>query len=299
MPDIEDICDIDAEGRALVETLGGRWTPDGGMCRCPAHDDRTPSLSVRPGERRLLFHCFAGCESIAVVRALRALHLVSDMSPRLRRHAPHPAIDPGQRNRGAASKIWRDACPIEGTPAEAYLTGRGLLARPAELRYHPQTPDGSGSNVLFRRAMIAAVRDQHGFVAVHRTFLDPRSPCAPSLHPRKRALGQLGQGAVRLQPPRFGTLGWAEGIETAMAATALSGIPCWATLGTERFAHVALPACVHHLILFLDHDKGGRRAEALARDAQQASGVAIEARYPPRGGMDWNDVLRGLGAATA
>jgi hypothetical protein len=39
---------LDEEGRALVGRLGGRWTANGGMCRCPAHDERIPSLSVRP-----------------------------------------------------------------------------------------------------------------------------------------------------------------------------------------------------------------------------------------------------------
>src|SRR3546814_11824591 len=41
------------------------------MCCCPAHDDRTPSLSVRVGETRLLFKCFAGCDISDVLRALR------------------------------------------------------------------------------------------------------------------------------------------------------------------------------------------------------------------------------------
>src|SRR3546814_1361598 len=41
------------------------------MCCCPAHDDRTPSLSVRIGETRLLFKCFAGCDISDVLRALR------------------------------------------------------------------------------------------------------------------------------------------------------------------------------------------------------------------------------------
>lgn len=40
---------IDEEGQRLVEQLGGSWGPAGGMCRCPVHGDRTPSLSVRAG----------------------------------------------------------------------------------------------------------------------------------------------------------------------------------------------------------------------------------------------------------
>jgi hypothetical protein len=49
---------LDQQGRAIVERLGGAWRAGGAMCRCPAHDDRSPSLSVRAGERRLLFHCY-------------------------------------------------------------------------------------------------------------------------------------------------------------------------------------------------------------------------------------------------
>jgi hypothetical protein len=48
---------LDGEGRRIVERLGGAWRHDGGMCLCPAHADSSPSLSVRPGSRRLLFHC--------------------------------------------------------------------------------------------------------------------------------------------------------------------------------------------------------------------------------------------------
>jgi hypothetical protein len=140
--------------------------------------------------------------------------------------------------------------------------------------------------------MIAAVRDESGLVAVHRTFLDLRSAqCAADLQRPKRALGRLGQGAARLRAPVRATLGWAEGIETALAASQLTGIPCWATLGTERFARVALPPGVTRLVLFLDDDDGGRRAERLAREAQRGSGVEIDARYPDQAGADWNDVL--------
>jgi len=38
-----------------------RLPGDGAMICCPAHDDRTPSLSVSRGERGILLNCFAGC----------------------------------------------------------------------------------------------------------------------------------------------------------------------------------------------------------------------------------------------
>jgi DNA primase len=84
----------------------------------------------------------------------------------------------------------------------------------------------------------------------------------------------------------------AEGVETAASAFRLFGTPCWATLGTERFRHVVLPRSVRRLILFLDNDAGGRRAERLAREAHAAADLAIEAIYPEAAGEDWNDVLQ-------
>ncbi|HYJ51576.1 MAG TPA: toprim domain-containing protein [Allosphingosinicella sp.] len=281
---------LEVEGQEIVERLGGEWSPKGGMCRCPAHDDRTPSLSVRPGARRLLFHCFAGCETIRVIAALGALGMLR--AGRKAHHGVGPApVEADRRNAGAAARLWAAARPIEGSPAESYLRGRRLMLAVSDLRYHPRVPYGRGALAIFRPAMLAAVRDNAGLVAVHRTFLDPRTAGLADLALPKRALGRLGQGAVRLFPPGDGMLGWAEGVENAMAAASLFDIPCWATLGTERFARAALPTGITRLILFLDNDAGGRRAETLAREAHRGSAVEIEARYPRAAGADWNDVL--------
>jgi hypothetical protein len=58
---------------ALLSRLSGvrRTGPDRWVARCPAHDDKSPSLSVRevPDGRTLLF-CFAGCETADVLAAL-------------------------------------------------------------------------------------------------------------------------------------------------------------------------------------------------------------------------------------
>ena len=43
----------------------GKWS-----ARCPAHEDRNPSLSVREGERGLLVRCWAGCELQKITEAL-------------------------------------------------------------------------------------------------------------------------------------------------------------------------------------------------------------------------------------
>ena len=50
----------------VTQTGGNRW-----LARCPAHDDRSPSLSIREcDDGRSLIHCFAGCETEDVLAAV-------------------------------------------------------------------------------------------------------------------------------------------------------------------------------------------------------------------------------------
>lgn len=66
---------------------------DGWTCRCPAHDDRTPSLSIDPGDDgRVLVNCHAGCTFDAVCGSigLRPADLFADAPGRQRAHAPEP-----------------------------------------------------------------------------------------------------------------------------------------------------------------------------------------------------------------
>ena len=49
----------------VIRTGDGRWS-----ARCPAHDDQSPSLSVRLDGDRLLFHCHAGCAPEDVLAAV-------------------------------------------------------------------------------------------------------------------------------------------------------------------------------------------------------------------------------------
>ena len=54
------------EGLEGAEKNGAGW-----KARCPAHDDREPSLSVHEGDDgRVLLRCFAGCETADVAAAL-------------------------------------------------------------------------------------------------------------------------------------------------------------------------------------------------------------------------------------
>lgn len=57
---------------ALLELLSGvKRTARGWSSRCPSHNDKFPSLSVREADDgRILLHCFAGCTTSDVCNAL-------------------------------------------------------------------------------------------------------------------------------------------------------------------------------------------------------------------------------------
>lgn len=296
MPDFDNPVihfDLETHAADLVKRLGGTWSPNGAMCRCPAHDDRMPSLSIRVGEKALLFKCFAGCDTIDVIRAIRNL----DPSIRLAGSSTTnvlTSISPmWLRNR--ALDLWDMSRPLVGTPAEQYLRRRSIPISSRVLRFHPRTPLGRGKLAVFRPALIAALHERSNFVALQRTFLDEHEPRrARDLANPRRMLGRPGRGAVMLAPATD-RLGLAEGVETALSAMILLGIPVWATLGNERLGHVAIPDTVTRLILLPDNDQGGLIGVAKAVEVYAMRGRTIETLWPPAGFNDWNDALRAGG----
>ena len=196
---------------------------------------------------------------------------------------------PAAKPSAAALRIWRDAQPLRASPAKAYLESRGILAASSALRFHPRTPLGPKGCTRFLPAMISAVSLDEGPIAIHRTFLSGSAKAG--FDKPKRALGALGDAAVRLFAPVSGKLGLAEGIESAMSAYALTGIPVWATLGNERFGLVSIPDSVAELHLFVDHDAGGELAVSRGLAAYAREGRTIRVRKPSFRDTDWNDEL--------
>ena len=277
--------------RRICESRGGKWSGTKGMACCPAHDDRTPSLGVSLGRQAILFHCFAGCDQQSVLAALaregfEAPALFSGSAT-----TNEPESTSTRKPSAAALRIWRDAQPLRASPAKAYLESRGILAASPALRFHPRTPLGPKGRARFLPAMIAAVSLDEGPIAIHRTFLSTEASGKAAFEKPKRALGALGEAAVRLFAPVSGKLGLAEGVESAMSAYALTGIPVWATLGNERFGLVSVPESVTELHLFVDHDAGGELAASRGLAAYARDGRTIHVRKPSSRDTDWNDEL--------
>lgn len=288
----------DRQGARIVARLGGKWNGHSGLCRCPAHADRSPSLSVRLGDHGLLFTCFAGCERAAVIAALRRHGLLgSGLSTTA---VPLPRRDHADRKTAELLRwIWDQSIALPGTIAETYLRRRGIGITSAALRFQPNGQIGSGRSAWHGPALIAAVREKGRLVALQRTFLAPDGSGKAAIDQPRRMLGEPGRGAVQLAEAGT-TLGLAEGIESALSATELLGIPVWASLGTRRFADITIPEQVTRLVLLADPDKAGRAAAADAAARLARPGLRIVTHWPDAGTGDWNDVAqagRGEGAA--
>ena len=129
----------------IARALGGRKVGGGWMARCPAHDDREPSLSISEGDDgKVLVRCHAGCDQERVIAALGSRGLWTENGRRLfARFGPRsvtkrtePDRDDAKRTE-AALAIWQSATPATGTPVQTYLASRGLhLPPPATLRFH-------------------------------------------------------------------------------------------------------------------------------------------------------------------
>lgn len=270
-----------AELRSLVRRLGGTWSGDTAMCACPAHADKTPSLSIRQGDRGILVTCHAGCDASDVLRELSRIERLPDFR--------RVAIEKARSGPGDAyMAIWRAANAIEGTIAERYIRDtRGIWAPLSDVRFHPRCPRGQGAFARFEPALLVAMRKLGEIAAIQRIFLDPGTATSTE----KLCLGQA-IGAAWTNGPPARTIGLCEGFETAAAYMSLTGIQAWATMGAKRFHQLTIPSDVETLILLADNDTEGRRARDRAWEAYKRPGLSIETEWPPGGMNDWAQLLK-------
>lgn len=97
----------DSPAELLISRLNGvkQTKPDRWIARCPAHDDRSPSLSIsETTDGTLLIRCWAGCGAEEIVNAvgLKLLHLF----PR----QPSATKTNPRKNRFSAYEVVQTAC---------------------------------------------------------------------------------------------------------------------------------------------------------------------------------------------
>lgn len=218
-----------------------------------------------------------------------------------------------ETKRRRAVSLWMGSKPIAGTPAEAYLRGRGIdlsvLGKwPGSLRFHAEVWNREQS--LKIPAMVSAMFTPDGaHVATHRTYLQycQRRGWTKLDSPNaKMVLGACGGSFIPLRKgvsgksmsdmPEGEAVHITEGIEDALTV-AMAKPDCRIVAGYSlpNIGGIVFPPSTGSLVLLCDRDASGSTAvDALERviAKQQARGVQVRFVMPPAGVKDFNEWLQ-------
>jgi hypothetical protein len=280
----------------IATALGGRKVGAIWMARCPAHDDRNPSLAIAHARSgKVLVRCHAGCDQHDVIAALQARGAwkstgqdAGGFFPRAGQQLPAEPDRDTMNRTDAALAVLRGSQAPEATLVETYLRSRGIVIPvPPSIRFHPGLRHPSGG---IWPAMVATVTTgvDGTPIAIHRTFLASDGGKAP-VEPAKMMLGPCRGGVVRLAEAA-GILMVGEGIETCFAAIQATGHPGWAALSTSGMRGLELPPEVRDVIVLADGDDAGEVAAQDCARRWKREGRRVRIARPPSG-MDFNDLL--------
>lgn len=242
-----------------------------------------------PGDGMALVQGVLGCDF------KRAAEEVERLSGSAKVEAP-----PNQRseedNRRMRRQLYAQSSPARmEDPVGLYLRRRlGIEAMPLSLRYHPSLHYRNGESRATFPGMLAIVSGPDGKpVTMHRTYLTTEGGKAEVESAKKLLPGNVPSGAAIRLTQVAQCLGIAEGIETAIAAHILTGVPCWAAVSAQLLWQWVPPAETSEVVVFADNDAsftGQAAAYALARRLAIKHGIKVDVSVPPREGQDWADV---------
>ena len=169
-----------------------------------------------------------------------------------------------QEQSSPVEEVWAASHALgETDSAYAYLRSRGLkkcfpaaLRASNRLRYAQLSEDGRSWDHSFYEGLVAEIVNSEGDrVSLHCTYLD-KGRKAP-VKAVKKVLGkELSGCAVRLaETDESGVLGLAEGIETALSASELFGVPVWSVVAAFNFRNFVPPKSVRRIIIFGDSER--------------------------------------------
>jgi len=276
---------VTAAAKEAVKRLNGTWHGSYGKARCPAHDDRSPSLSITPGRDAVLFHCFAGCAQADIIAALGA-------NGGYVRPTQRDASPPERRDLAPlARELWSKALPLPGTPAQRYLDRR-RIGHSTIGRYDPAAVTYEAGKRLRLPALLLPIVERRQLVALARVFVDGDGNKHPQLVDPKRTLADPRSGAVQIGAIEGDHLNLAEGFEDAESVIAKFGLPgCWSVSGNELYARIHIPDHIRSITVYSQHGKAARTGLEKADSHLRQGGRILQVELPPPGG-DWNDAWR-------
>lgn len=192
--------------------------------------------------------------------------------------------------RGSLNKV-RERLKPAGFAVRRYLAERGLSVPPGIRQARLTYWDGHVSHGPFE-TMVGLIRSASGKPqSYHLTYLDGVAKANVDT-PRKvmTPVDTITGGAIRLYP-QAAHIGIAEGIETAIAAHLLTGLPVWSVVSAGGIESFEPPVGVERVTVFGDFDESytGQVASFACAKRLTKRGIACDVRMPERG--DWNDEL--------
>lgn len=275
-------------------------TGRGFICRCPAHDDRNPSLSIALGRQgQLLLYCNAGCTFEDVMDELVQRGLLESYTSAFGESSQqglHYAC--GEQLRQSkictARELWGKSLPLQGTVAETYLRsrlGHYLTSIPRALRYLHACKHPSGS---VYPCMIAEVTHcpHNTTQAVHRTFLRHDGMGKAEVEPSKMLLGHANGGAVRLATATEELI-LCEGIEDGLTLQSIIKKPVWVAGSASFLKSIVLPALPLAATVYIahDNDRAGREARDVLGNRLAGEGRKVKIQTPPSPYKDFNELV--------
>lgn len=192
------------------------------------------------------------------------------------------------RNKTFAERLLEVAKPA---PRSAWLESRGLEMAPGLLFAREVAYYEDGEQTGTYPAMLAPITRKGEFQTFHVTYLD-KGQKADVKNVRKILPGGATMGGGVELYPAAPVMGVAEGIETAIAAKMLFGIPTHAAISANGMEKWDPPACAEEIHIFADHDMSltGHRAAWTLASRMVIAGKRIVVHIPENP-CDWNDVL--------
>jgi len=219
---------------------------------------------------------------------------------------PKPELQPEKDwevEKQRLQSIW-DATESDNGRIAEYFQHRGLdIEVPLSLRLHPSFNYYHQGPPVKYPAMIGRIQRNGETVGLHLTYLDVDGPDkAPVSQPRKirKCVENISGGAVRLfQPKTREPLILCEGIETALAARKMMGLPAWSCLNAGMLENADIPDSISEIVIAGDNDKNNRGQKAMERLAERlhAEGKRVQVALPPgplpegSKSLDWLDVM--------
>jgi len=205
-------------------------------------------------------------------------------------------------------RLWNETKPIHPNDAVSrYLINRGLTVPDCGvIRSHEGLDYWHGGHCVGAfPAMLGAITSPSGeLVSIHRTYLtgDGYKATVPTVKKLCASAGPLLGASIKIGSPTRRedgnlSLGISEGIETALAASTLFGVPVWAGVSAHGLAAFEPPHDVQNIYIFADNDLSNAGQDAAQKLAQRLTYCGLSVRiHEPSVLGDWNDELQALEA---